>query len=191
MSEPAKKKATYADVLAAPAHRVAELVSGTLVTSPRPAAPHAHAASVLGMDIGSPFQRGRGGPGGWWILYEPELHFDEDVVVPDLAGWRRERMPVVPNVPYFTLPPDWLCEVLSPSTEAFDRADKLRVYAGAGVSWVWLVNPLLRTLEVLHLENDSWTVSRTLRGDGLQRIDPFSAIELNLGDLWLQPEPGE
>ncbi|MEZ4372649.1 MAG: Uma2 family endonuclease [Polyangiaceae bacterium] len=113
--------ATYADVLAAPSHSVAELVGGTLVTSARPAAAQAHAAGVLRMDLGSAFQRARGGPGGWWLLHGAEFHFDEDVVVPDIAGWRRERMPVPPNVPYFTLEPDWLCEVLSPSTEAFDR----------------------------------------------------------------------
>ncbi|MEZ4222223.1 MAG: Uma2 family endonuclease [Polyangiaceae bacterium] len=191
MNEPAEKRATYADVLAAPPNRVAELVGGRLYTFPRPAAPHAHAASVLGMDIGSPFQRGRNGPGGWWILDEPELHFDDDVVVPDLGGWRRERMPTVPNVPHFTLPPDWLCEVLSPSTEAFDRADKLDVYARAHVSWVWLVNPLTHTLEVLRLREGAWTVHAIHRGDAVVRAEPFDAIELALSDLWLPSNESE
>ncbi|MGE0328455.1 MAG: Uma2 family endonuclease [Polyangiaceae bacterium] len=185
MSESARKLATYADVLAAPSHLVAELVAGTLMTSPRPAAPHAHAASVLGMDLGSPFQRGRGGPGGWWIIDEPELHFEEDVVVPDIAGWRRERMPVPPNVPYFMLEPDWLCEVLSPSTEAFDRTDKLVVYARARVSWVWLVNPIQRTLEILKLSGSRWELYATHKEAERIRAEPFDAIELDLNDLWL------
>ncbi len=185
MSDAVKRLATYADVLSAPAHMVAELVHGTLVTSPRPAAPHAHAASVLGMDLGSPFQRGRGGPGGWWIMFEPELHLNGHVLVPDLAGWRCERMPEVPNVPYFALAPDWLCEVLSPSTEAFDRADKLGIYRDAGVEWIWLVNPIARTLEILKLRDGLFVQHATYRGDASVRAEPFDAIELMLGDLWL------
>lgn len=185
MNDPAKKRATYDDVLAAPEHLVAELVEGTLITSPRPASPHAHTASVLGMDLGSPFQRGRGGPGGWWFLVGPELHFDENVLVPDLAAWRRERMPVPPNVPYFTLPPDWLCEVLSPSTESFDRTDKLAIYASAGIPWVWLVNPIVKTLEILELRDGGWAVHAAHKDDEVVRADPFAAIELGLSDLWL------
>jgi len=185
VNEPAKTRATYDDVLAAPEHLVAELVAGTLITSPRLASPHAHTASVLGMDLGSPFQRGRGGPGGWWLLDEPELHLGEDILVPDLAGWRRERMPVPPNVPYFSLPPGWLCEVLSPSTEAFDRTDKLTVYARAGVSWAWLLNPIVRTLEILNLHDGAWRVHATHKDDEMVRADPFAAIELCLSDLWL------
>lgn len=185
MSDAARKRATYDDVLAAPPHLVAELIFGTLVTSPRPASPHAHAASVLGMDLGSTFQRGRGGPGGWWMLDEPELHFEDNVVVPDLAGWRRERMPTVPNVAYFTLAPDWLCEVLSPCTEAMDRSDKLRIYADAGVAWVWLVNPLTRVLEVLQHSQQGWIVVATHRDDASVCAPPFEAVALTLGDLWL------
>ena len=110
------RRATYQDVLDAPAHRVAEIVDGTLYTHPRPAMPHALASSALGNDLGNPFQFGRGGPGGWWIIDEPELHLSEDILVPDLAGWRRDRMPDYPDTAYVTLAPDWVCEILSIST---------------------------------------------------------------------------
>jgi len=185
MTKSAARRATYEDVLAAPANVVAELIHGTLVTSPRPAAPHAYAASVLGMDLGGPFQRGRGGPGGWWLLDEPELHLGEHVVVPDLAAWRRERMPTVPDVAYFELAPDWVCEVLSPSTEAIDRAEKRSIYAEAGVGWMWLVNPILRVLEVFERRDGDWSLWGTRRDDAGVAAPPFDAIELALGDLWL------
>jgi Uma2 family endonuclease len=184
VSEAAQRRATYEDVLNAPPHLVAELIHGTLVTSPRPAAVHALTASTLGMDLGNPFQRGRGGPGGWWILDEPELHLGADVLVPDLAGWRRERMPEVPDTPYFELAPDWLCEVLSPSTEAHDRTDKLSLYGAAGVAGVWLANPRLRTLEVLQNHEGNWVLRSNFRGDAAVRAQPFEAVELTLGDLW-------
>src|SRR4051812_44978930 len=105
--------ATAADLARLPPHVVGEIVDGVLQVSPRPASPHARAASTLQVDLGGPFDRGRGGPGGWWIVVEPELRFGADVVVPDLAGWRRERLPTWPDVPFFTLAPDWVCEVLS------------------------------------------------------------------------------
>ena len=124
MGEPAKRRATYEELLAVPEPLVAEIIHGVLITHPRPGAPHARAASRLGIDVGGPFDRGKGGPGGWVILDEPELHRHGDVLVPDLAGWRRERMPEIPSAAAFELPPDWACEVLSPSTAAVDRADK-------------------------------------------------------------------
>jgi Uma2 family endonuclease len=135
MGDPAKRRATYDDVLAAPAHVVAEVVNGVLHTQPRPAPPHSLASSRLGGELMGPFDRGKGGPGGRLILDEPELHLGEHIVVPDLGGWRRARMPRVPReVAFFTLAPDWICEVVSPSTQAFDRGDKLDVYARAGVA---------------------------------------------------------
>lgn len=190
MTDSARRRATYEDVLAAPENMVAELIHGTLVTSPRPAAPHAYAASVLGMDLGSSFQRGRGGPGGWWLLDEPELHVGEHVLVPDLAAWRKERMPVVPDVAYFELAPDWVCEVLSPSTEAMDRTDKRAIYAEAGVAWMWFVNPVLQVLEVFEWRGGDWALWGTRRGDVHVAVPPFDAIELALGDLWLPSSDG-
>jgi Uma2 family endonuclease len=184
MAEPARKLATYDDVLAAPANLVAELIHGVLHTHPRPRSSHARATSVLGSELGSPFDRGRGGPGGWLILDEPELHLGEDVLVPDLAGWRRERMPEMPDTAAFELAPDWICEALSPSTEAIDRTEKLPIYARAGVRHVWLVNPTIRTLEVLRAEAGAWLLVGTFHDDARVRAEPFDAIELELGALW-------
>jgi Uma2 family endonuclease len=185
---PAEKsrRATYADLQAVPDHRVAEIIDGVLHVSPRPASPHARASSLLTIDLGSAFYRGRGGPGGWVILDEPELHLgpEPDVLVPDLAGWRRERMPEVPDVPAFTLAPDWVCEVLSPSTEAMDRAEKMPVYARECVVHVWLVDPVLQTLEVLRLEGAGWLLLATYHGDRAVRAEPFHAIELDLAGIW-------
>ena len=189
-ADPARKRATYDDVLAAPANTVAELLFGTLHVNPRPAGPHAKAASVLGMDIGSPFDRGRGGPGGWLILDEPELHLGEDVVVPDLAGWRRERMPEVSKAASFTLAPDWICEVLSRSTAAIDRADKMEIYAREGVSHAWLVDPIAKTLEVYRRQESNWLRLGIWRDDAAVRAEPFDAVELELAALWIR-DPAE
>lgn len=187
-ADPAKRPASYEDVLAAPEHQVAEVLAGELYTSPRPASPHAVATIVLGEELGPPFKRGRGGPGGWLLLFEPELHLGSDVVVPDLAGWRRERMPLAPNVAYFTLAPDWVCEVISPSTRRIDRVLKLPIYAREGVSFVWLVEPLDRTLEVYALKDGHYSLLSTHSEDERIRAVPFDAIELELGLLWADVE---
>jgi Uma2 family endonuclease len=180
------KRATYDDVLNAPEHQVAEILDGELFLSPRPASRHTAASSRLGAALG-PFDDSQDGPGGWWILDEPELHFGEDVVVPDLGGWRRERMPAIPDVEFFSLAPDWVCEVLSPSTERIDRGRKLRIYADAGVAHAWLVNPRERTLEVLRLRDGAWTIVSVCSGSDVVRVEPFEAIELALGRLWVEP----
>jgi Uma2 family endonuclease len=184
MAEAARKLATYADVLAAPAHRVAELVAGELSLQPRPALAHAAAASALGEELGPPYKRGRGGPGGWLLVFEPEVHLGAHVLVPDLAGWRRERLPVLPNEPFVSLAPDWLCEVVSPSTAALDRVRKLPIYAEYGVRHVWLVDPLARTLEVLRLEGAAWVIASLHSDDARVRAEPFDATELELASLW-------
>jgi len=184
MAAPAHGLSVYEQFLAVPEHLVAEIVRGVLHTSPRPAARHAHAASVLEIDLGGAFHRGRGGPGGWIILIEPELHLGADILVPDLAGWRRTRMPELPDVAAFELAPDWVCEVVSPSTAALDRTEKLPLYAAAGVAHAWVVDPLARTLEVLKLEAGCWAVLGAFRDDARVRAEPFDAIELELGALW-------
>jgi Uma2 family endonuclease len=191
MFGPKRRRATYQDVLDAPTHLVAEIIGGQLRLSPRPGGPHTSVATVLGEELGPPFKRGRGGPGGWIILDEPELHLGAEIVIPDLAGWRRERLPAIQNVAYFTLAPDWLCEVLSRSTEKLDRAEKLPIYAAHGVRNVWLVNPIQRTLEVLRLHDGKWLTLAVHCDDAKVRAEPFDAIELDLADLWadLAPPP--
>jgi Uma2 family endonuclease len=179
-----KRPATYADLEALPPNRVGEIIAGELYSSPRPAVPHAVAASRLGGELIGPFDRGRGGPGGWIILYEPELHLGGDVLVPDLAGWRRERLPKPPRAAAMTLAPDWLCEILSPSTEARDRSAKLSAYLREGVRNVWLVDPDVRTLEVFRLEGAHYTLLATHVGDARIRVEPFEALELELNALW-------
>jgi Uma2 family endonuclease len=163
---------------------VAEIINGELVTSPRPASPHARASSSIGGELYGPFDRGRGGPGGWVILDEPELHLVSHVLVPDLAGWRRSRMPEMPDATAFELAPDWACEVLSPSTAAIDRADKVPIYAQSGVGHVWLADPVLKTLEVLRLVDGGYRLLATWRGDEKVRAEPFDAVELDLSALW-------
>jgi Uma2 family endonuclease len=188
MSHPARKPAVYADLFDLPDHVVGEIVHGVLHTHPRPAARHARAASSLGMDLGPPFQRGRGGPGGWWILDEPELHLGPHILVPDLAGWRRERLPEIPDVAYFELAPDWVCEVLSPSTARLDRVEKLPIYAEFKVAWAWLLDPAARTLEVFGLDQGSWRLEGSWADDAHVAAAPFAAVELELGALW-SPAP--
>jgi Uma2 family endonuclease len=184
MGHPAKRGATYEDLLKVPPHQVAEIIDGELHTTPRPSLPHAGASSALGYLLSGPFRFGIGGPGGWIILDEPELHLQANVVVPDLAGWRRERMPELPRGAAMELAPDWLCEVLSPSTEARDRADKLPLYAREEVDHVWLVNPDVRTLEVLRRQGTQWVLVATWKGESKVRAAPFDAIELDLALLW-------
>jgi hypothetical protein len=199
MAEAARKKkarATYQDLMAVPANLVAEIIDGELIASPRPASPHARATSALGRSLLGPFDDelggsggsgGGGGPGGWWLLFEPELHFGEDVLVPDLAGWHRERMPVIPNVAAFELAPDWVCEVLSPHTVRIDRLRKMGVYAREHVSHLWLIDPLAQTLEVFRLENEKWLLLKVHGGGEKVRAEPFEAVELDMARWWIEP----
>jgi len=182
-TKPLKTGATYDDLREVPDHFVAEMFDGDLYASPRPALPHANAAGSLFAEIHKSFHRK--GPSGWVILFEPELHFGDDVLVPDLAGWRRTRLPKLPAEAYLTLAPDWICEVLSTSTEALDRGKKLRIYAREGVAHAWLLDPLGRSLEVMSLESGQWTQVDRYEGEAKVCAAPFDAIEFELGALWI------
>jgi hypothetical protein len=193
MSTPGRKPAGYEDVLRAPPHMIAEVIDGDLRLSPRPGIRLAAATMALSQELGPPFKGGRGGPGGWIFLFEPELHLGPDIVVPDHAGWRRERMPSLPDRAFFSEAPDWVAEVVaSPRTQKYDRTDKLRIYRREGIPWVWLVNPVDRTLEVLRLGEDGWVLRGTWRDGERARAEPFDAIELDLAVLWADvvlPDP--
>jgi hypothetical protein len=203
MGLPAEKPrpATYADLEAVPSHKVAEILSGVLHVFPRPAPRHAWTSSALGGELTGPFNKGRGGPGGWRIVDEPELHLgpegEEDVLVPDIAGWRLERMPRLPATAYFDLAPDWVCEVLSASTERVDRTEKMPIYAREGVRYAWLIHPFNRILEVYRLGSSGvWELLGAHAGEKIVRAEPFDAIELELSGLWAEvqgnvPEEGE
>ena len=181
------KPATYEGLQRLPEHMTGQIVDGELYASPRPAVGHARVSSVLGFELMGPFDRGRGGPGGWWIFDEPELHLAADVLVPDLAGWRKTRMPEPPaaSESFVTLPPDWVCEVLSKSTESIDRQNKLPIYAAHGVHHVWLLDPTAKTLEVYTLDDERrWRDVRIYEGSARVRAEPFAEIELDMAELW-------
>lgn len=189
-----KRYATYEDLEEVPDTQVAELIEGDLIVSPRPASPHARSATVLGSDLVGSFDGppgGAGKPGGWWFLVEPELHLGGNVLVPDWAAWRRERMPVLPNTAAFTQSPDWVCEVVSPSTVALDRGRKMTIYAREGVTHLWLVDPILRTLEVYRLEGEGWIVAGAHGGSDPVVAEPFQAVTLDPMRWWLEPVPDQ
>ncbi|MDO8844501.1 MAG: Uma2 family endonuclease [Methylicorpusculum sp.] len=185
MNEPAFQLASYEDLLDLPEHVIGEILNGQLITQPRPAPRHSLAASVIGDEYVSPYHRGRGGPGGWWILFEPELHLGRDILVPDLAGWRRTTLPNLPEEAYFSVAPDWICEVLSPGTARIDRAVKMPIYAQNEVSWLWLVDPDARTLEVYRLLDCHWLLEHTWQNDDVVNAPPFAEVSLTMNDLWV------
>ncbi len=181
------RQCLYHEPEALPANLVGEIVNGRLHTQPRPAGPHAVAASRLGADLEGPYGRGRGGPGGWWIIDEPEVHLirDEVVVVPDIGGWRTKRMPQVPRDHRFEIVPDWVCEILSPSTAKFDRTEKLPLYARFEVAHLWLLDLLARSLEVYRLAEGRWTLFQIHKDEETVTAPPFSEISIALAELWV------
>jgi Uma2 family endonuclease len=189
MVNEAKKFATYEDILSLPEHLTGEIINGELIVMPRPGPRHARSASILGGEITGPFDIGKNnGPGGWWILFEPEIHIQSNIIVPDLAGWRKD---LVPNLPtskaYFEVVPTWVCEILSKKTAAIDRTVKLPFYYNIKVDYVWLVNPEQKTLEVYIRKPNDWKVVN-FGGKQLIRAMPFDAIEIDLENLWLPDE---
>ena len=189
MADAATRLATYADLEAVPDHRVAEIIDGTLETHPRPRPRHASAAVGLAGALDPPFGRGRGGPGGWIFMMEPELHLGPQVVVPDLAGWRRERLPAEPDTAYIETAPDWVCEILSPSTARLDRGPKRRIYAEAGVGHLWLLDPGDGVLEAFALTNGRWLLLGTVQRGEVVGLAPFDAVPFPLDDLFPFDDP--
>ena len=163
---------------------VAELVNGALHLHPRPASRHARASLKLGARLDDPFDNGVNGPGGWFLATEPELHLGDDVLVPDLAGWRRERMGEYPDAPAIELAPDWVCEILSPGTRRFDLTEKRARYATAGVAYLWLLDPAAGLLEAFALRDGAWVLAGTAQGDEEVRLVPFDATGFPLSALW-------
>jgi Putative restriction endonuclease len=187
-AEPVRRTATYEELRAVPEHLVAEILFGKLVTHPRPAPPHAVAASALGHVLGPPFQTGSGGPGGWLFIDEPELHLSEHVAVPDLAAWRSGRLPALPETAWIEAAPDWVCEVLSPSTQRHDRGDKRTIYAEAGIGHLWHVDPILKMLEVFELRDGKWLLVGVFHDDAQGSALPFGDLTFALNLLWpLEP----
>jgi Uma2 family endonuclease len=191
MAEAAPRAATYADLEAVPPHLVAEILFGDLITHPRPAPRHATVTTELLYELNGPYGRGRGGPGGWVFLVEPELHLGPDVLVPDLAGWRRDHLAALPGTPWIETPPDWACEVLSRSTEPYDRGPKRRIYARAGVGFLWLADPRAKLLEAFALSGGNWLLIAALRDSEDVSVPPFDAISFSLGLLWPHDAPAD
>jgi Uma2 family endonuclease len=185
LNRPTERLATYEDLFDLPDHVIGEILNGQLITQPRPAPKYSRAASSIGSELFDPFDHGRGGPGGWWILFEPELHLGRDILVPDLAGWRRERLPVFPDEAFFPLAPDWICEVLSPGTERIDRVIKMPIYAEHGAQWLWLVDPDQRTLEVFRLHEGHWLMENAWQQDDQVNAPPFAEHRFSPADLWV------
>jgi Uma2 family endonuclease len=186
MSRAAHFKTLYEAIEALPEGVTGEILHGQLHTQPRPAMRHAAAASNLVTELIGPYSRGRGGPGGWWIIVEPELHFvrDTEVLVPDLAGWRRERMPELPPDQRCESVPDWICEILSPSTRSKDREIKMPLYARYGVAHAWLVDPDAQTLEAYELRGAQWAPLAAYGADDTPAAAPFEAAAFRVADLW-------
>jgi len=191
MAQLAQRAATYEDLLAVPEHLVAEILFGRLVTHPRPAPRHSVAGSALGGVLAPPFQFGSGGPGGWIFMGEPELHLGPHVAVPDLAAWRRERLPSLPETAWIGIAPDWICEVLSPSTQSYDRGEKRTIYAEAGVGHLWHVDPVLRMLEVFELREGKWLLLDVFHDNANVTAQPFAQVSFSLGLLWPFDPPVE
>jgi Uma2 family endonuclease len=184
-----KQPPTRTDLEALPEHLVGEIVDGDLHVSPRPRPRHALSTSRIIASVLPAFDHGTGGPGGWWILVEPELHLARHVLVPDLAGWRRERLPELPDAAGIAVVPDWVCEVLSPSTAQLDRTKKLRIFGEQGVGHAWLVDPMQRTVEVFRHTAAGWLLVTTAGDEERVRLEPFDAIELAPARWWPSPPP--
>ncbi len=185
MVEPGQRRATYQDVLDAPAHKIAEVVDGELSLQPRPNVRHARAATRLTGALDEAFGRKKGGHGGWIILFEPEIHVGGNILVPDIAGWLRTSVESLDlEAAYFDTRPDWVCEILSPPTQVLDRSRKMDLYAAEGVGHLWFVDPAAKMLEAYQRSADGWLRLGTWSDDATPNVAPFDALDLELALLW-------
>jgi Uma2 family endonuclease len=189
VSGPAKKRASYEDLYTIPENMIGEIIDGELIVTPRPSGEHSNAAFALSAEIGPAYRFGRGGPGGWIILYEPEIKFGDNILVPDFAGWRKERFPGWPQENWFTMVPDWICEILSPSTARNDRINKMSIYARHEVQYLWLLDPRDRTLEIFRLKSGEWVKLAGFAENDKVKAEPFDEVQLELGNFWIEKEP--
>jgi len=188
MTEPARNGAVYEDLLQIPENMTGEIIDGELIATPRPSRKHTGASSALGFELAPTYQFGRGGgPGGWIFIVEPEIGLGEHILVPDLAAWRKERFPYAEETNWISIPPDWVCEVMSPATYRIDRTRKMTLYARHGIPHIWLVDPLAETVEVFKLESGRWFFLAAFSGDEEMRVEPFDAVGIDLAHLWLKP----
>lgn len=187
MLEPLKKQASYDDLYSIPENMIGEIIDGELVATPRPSRKHVYTSSVLGNELGPPYQFGRGGgPGGWIILDEPEIKLGEHLLVPDLAAWRKDRFPTDEETNWISVVPDWICEILSPGTIRLDRIRKMPVYAQHGVPYLWLIDPIAKTLEAFGLRSGKWVLLASFAENDTVQVEPFHQWEMDLGSLWLE-----
>lgn len=189
MADAGKNKATYSDLYDLPENMTGEIIDGELIATLRPSRQHVFTTTALGTRVASSFQFGEGGgPGGWIILIEPEIKLAEDVLVPDLVGWKEERFPFVEEHNSISAPPDWVCEVLSPSTLSIDKIKKMPVYARHAIRYLWLVDPIARTLDAFRLESGKWLLLDSFSENDKLCAEPFGEVEIDLGKLWLEPK---
>lgn len=184
MSEISQNTVVYEDLYTIPDDMIGQIIRGELIALPRPSPKHARASSVLGVRIGNPFDLGRSGPGGWMTLNKPEIQLGSHTLVPDIAGWKKERLPNLPETNWISVALDWICEVLSPGTAGVDRKKKMPVYAQFGVLHLWLVDPIEKTLEIFRLDTGGWRLVSVHSEDDIIRAEPFQEIEINLASLW-------
>lgn len=186
MSEPVRKKATYEDLDSIPEHSTGEIINGELIVTPKPSPRHSNAEGSVITRLMPPFRFGEGGPGGWIILLEVEIMLGEHLLVPDLSGWKRERFPGLPKENWISVPPDWVCEILSAGTARLDRVRKMPIYARFGVPYLWLIDPTEKSLEVFKLESGKWVMVAGFADNDTARAEPFNEIEINLADFWME-----
>ena len=187
MPEAAKRGAVYEDLYGIPEGTVGEIINGELIVGPRPSRQHGFSAYALGGELLPPYQFGRGGgPGGWVIIGEPEIKFGEHYLVPDIAGWRRERFPEAEETNWISAAPDWISEILSPGTVRVDRIKKTTIYAEHGVPYLWFIDPMAKTLEVFKLEARGWLLRSVFGDSDKVRAEPFVDIEIDLKNLWIE-----